>query len=127
MVRGFLTDWNRSHPATTGQFGDVGTEHVSGIEWLASETRRLDGGVGVSPSTIEHVLAGRYRTTELRVADPIATALGQTYEISEGGALEPFPNPNAPRNLRGGSDGRCGCGGSESQLSLTGVALPDSC
>lgn len=122
MVRGFLTDWNRQHPSTTGQFGAdemSHVEHVRGIEWLAGES-------GVPAGTIEHVLAGRYRTTELRVADPLATTIGQPWEIAEGGALEPFPNPNAPRGVRGGDGGNCGCSGS-SQLSLTGDAAPASC
>src|SRR4051812_24319528 len=85
MLRGFLSGWNRQHPSTTGQFGATEThvEHVRGIEWLAIES-------GVPASTIEHVLAGRYRTTELRVADPLATTMGRPWEIAEGGALEPF-------------------------------------
>lgn len=124
MLNGFIASWNRTRPATGGQFsaldraaGSFLDRELDGVPrtdvtplgavpWLAAETRRMDGGAGVSESTIEKVKMGRYKTTELRIADPLVMAMDRPDALHDG-TLTIRPNPLAPPDVRA----RC-CGGS---------------
>jgi hypothetical protein len=106
-LRDFLRRWEVNHPP---QLASDALQPLSGVEWLEQET-------GVPAGTILNIVGTtgrgpRYRTTGLRVADEIAIHIGCADELRDGGELQPFPNPNAPAPIRGGSDGRCGCSGS---------------
>lgn len=119
ILGGFVTRWNRDRPSIGGKFtsAERRTEvtHVGAVAWIAEETRRNDpeGGVGIPQNTIENIVAGRYRTTELRVADAIVTAIGCP-EVFHDGTLEIKPNPSASREARAAC-----CGGS-----LNGAVSP---
>jgi hypothetical protein len=103
LVRTFVSRWNRDRPQLAGQFAAGGTiaelTPIRPLAWLAAAS-------GLSESTIENVADGRYRMTELRVADAIATALDYP-DILQGLAV--VPNPSASRAARA----EC-CGGSSS-------------
>jgi hypothetical protein len=114
LLHGFVEDWKRQRPTTSGQFaaGNRRTqerETLSAVEYLALETRRTaqrhdPAAQGVLPSTIENLLARdpagrprpRSRVTELRVADALVAAVGRT-EAMYDGTLPVQPNPNASR------------------------------
>lgn len=114
LLSGFVADWNRTRPSTAGRFSsdrgrrreaepepDVST--VGAVAWVAAEA-------GLPKDTVQNVVAARYRTTELRVADPIVTAIGRP-EAFHDGTLEIMPNPNAPAAARAAC-----CGGSSDSL-----------
>jgi hypothetical protein len=110
LLARFVEDWKRSRPSTGGRFGDGVDDRnavstIGAVAWLAAETRRNDpDGVGIPPDTIQNVVSRRYRTTELRVADALVTALGRP-EVFHDGTLTILPNPSAPRAAR---DACCG-------------------
>ncbi len=101
MLRSFVDDWNTTRPREIGgRF--AGREQrtqgsVSAVSWLVGET-------GIPKSTIEQVAKGRYRTTELRVADALVAAIGHP-EAFYDGTLEIRPATKRAR---------CGCCGGSS-------------
>lgn len=113
MVDSFVRDWNRSRPPSEGgKFERAGTRRqaspvIGAITWLSSET-------GIPRETIQAVARNRWRTTELRIADSLVTALGRP-EVFHDGTLRVRPRIDTPANRQ-----EC-CGGSES---LNGAAFP---
>jgi hypothetical protein len=102
LVTAFVEAWRVNRPSTGGRFGDADRVEVptlGAIAWLANES-------GVKPDTIQNVASRRYRTTELRVADAIVSALGCP-QVFHDGTLTIRPNPSAPRAAR-----MACCGGS---------------
>ena len=140
LVGGFVASWNRDRPPTGGRFSDrkarerrTEVSTLGAVSWLADQTRRSDpSGLGIPPDTIQNVVSRRYRTTELRVADALVSAIGRP-EVFHDGTLTIRPNPSASRAAReaccGGSSGVleaiCAAYGSTSprvRRSITGVA-----
>lgn len=121
LLQGFVADWNRDRPTSAGQFRGRGESRtaadtpISALRWLAQET-------GVPEGTIQNVIAsgGRYRHTELRVADPLVQAIGRVDVFhSEPPGLPILPNPLASSEARSAC-----CAGSTPQFepwSLTGA------
>jgi hypothetical protein len=115
MLQRYIADWERERPrkrqVTGGTFAadggrvDLGTVPLGAINWLAQETR-------LPYSTISRIAAGGRRTTELRVADALVSAIGRPDAFYC--ELTVRPNPMAPADVRS----RC-CSGS-----LTGVPRP---
>lgn len=70
---------------------------ASGVAALAEITARAalpHGGEGVPPRAIHKVLRKQYRTTELRIADPLVAAIEHT-EAFHNGTLTIRANPKA--------------------------------
>lgn len=83
---------------------------------LAAKTRELDPRArGVPARTVNNVLRGVHRTTELRTADALLAAVGRFDALYNDPRLEPAPNRAA------GARGRALCCGG---LSLTGAITP---
>jgi hypothetical protein len=118
MLNEFVDRWNLTRTATR-----TGTSFRSAVDRVAAPTTAdvraraqlgalawLSQQTGVPVSTIQNIARPRrpkYRTTELRVADPLVAAMNRP-EAFQDRTLEVTPNPRAPANVRA----RC-CGGSE--------------
>ena len=86
----FVTRWRETRPTTTGQF--AGTERcdcspIGAVSWLAMET-------GLPKRTIQRIVAGTRKTTELHVAEALVNALEQPQWFHDG-TLNIRPNPRA--------------------------------
>jgi hypothetical protein len=95
MLRDFVARWNNERPVTTGQFaGDRRCEvsPIGAVSWLAQET-------DLPKRTIQRVVAGTRRTTELRVADALVQAIERP-DLFHDGTLRIRPNPRAPARQR---------------------------
>lgn len=100
LLRGFVTSWNRRHEPTAGRFSDrrsVAVRQVTAVEYLEQETIRHRQPV--PRATIQNIVAARYRTTELRVADALVTAI-ECPQAWYDGTLVVRPNPAAPKAVR---------------------------
>jgi hypothetical protein len=129
MLRGFVSSWNRDRVPnrTSTSFRSAADrraapsassrrepELVGAIEWLAVETRK-HGQDGLSTDTIEKVLKAKFQTTELRIADPIVTALNRPEEFSE--ITEYAHSPACTVSVDGRLAAGCpGCGVAREQL-----------
>lgn len=104
LLQTFVRNWERTRPGTYGQFSSNGRCEVSAMSavgWLVQET-------GLPRRTVQRVIKGQRRTTELRVADVLVNAIGAEHEFSElTGSLRVMPNPRASTSARA----QC-CGGS---------------
>lgn len=113
-MQGWVDRWDSTHDPSSGTTGRGGDQDVRAVTILSERTGLLaelaGGGVPVPKKTIENVLAGRSRHTELRIADALVAAVEQP-EAFHDGTLRILPNPNAAPAVRA----TC-CGGS----SLTG-------
>lgn len=92
MIGSFVREWRRTRPDTRGQFkpaASPGPVTLTAYDWLHLKT-------GVPKRSLENIAAGRYPTTELRVADLIVSAIGRP-EAFYNGTLEVRPNPLAAR------------------------------
>lgn len=82
MLRSFVDGWNEQYPSTGGQFAGYQQRRPANdgpITWLAQET-------GVPEETLGNILRDppRYKTTELWIADLLATALGRPQAFHDG-------------------------------------------
>jgi hypothetical protein len=122
LLNGFASRWRTSRPATAGRFAPsrqrTEVPFMGPVDWLVQETRHADPDmVGVSPGTIERIMGKRSKTTELRTADALVSAIGCP-EAWHDGTLEIQPNPCAsPRE-------QAACCGA-SAATLTGALSPD--
>jgi len=131
MVREFEEQWRREHSPTFDSTGrsnggakaarderghfagrsDDALTPPSWVEELEQRTQRLDrvSGQGLTRWQIYSVRDCRHRSTELRIADPLATALRRTDAFRDGEppTLDVRPNPKA----RPDAQAAC-CGGS---------------
>jgi hypothetical protein len=104
LLRGFVDSWGLTRPSTAGRFTAASrrteVSPVGAVTWLAAETRRQDpAGRGIPEGTIQNIVRGRHRLTELRTADALVTALERP-EVFHDGTLRIRPNPSAPAALR---------------------------
>jgi nucleoside-diphosphate-sugar epimerase len=116
MLGAFVSQWSRDRPSTRGRFSArrerTDVSPVGAVAWLAAETNLPAG-------TIENVVSGRVKTTELRIADALVTAIGREDTLSDGefprnagGTLEIMPNPLA----RPADRARCCAGSGDAAL-----------
>lgn len=112
-MREFVKEWTSQHldlAFSSGQnhLGQLtGNDAVGAVTILHERTRRVDPlGVGVPVKTIHNVLAGRYRHTQLRIADALLAA-AHLPEALRDGRVNIVPNPNASSVERASC-----CGGS---------------
>lgn len=121
LLNGFVQQWKRTRPATRGRFRQRAEERATvdplgAVEWLALKTREQDPtGRGIPEGTIQNIVSGgRYKHTELRVADPLIAAINMPEAFHGNPPVLPIlPNPSASKEARASC-----CGGA-----LTGDAL----
>lgn len=83
LIDTFVQDWNRDRPPDEGGKFMNGGGHreaspwVGALAWLAQETT-------ISLNTIDGVARARWQFTELRIADPIVTAIGRPEVFYDG-------------------------------------------
>lgn len=94
LVQSFVEGWLEKRPSLGGMKHGRGyllakgmVEPVGPYEWLSAET-------GLSQSRLRAVRAGRYPTTELRVADAIVASIGEPGMFTDG-TLTVRANPYA--------------------------------
>lgn len=108
----FISSWTRDRPQTGGRYS-AGVEDtrdaaisMTATAWLSQEaTRRCE--VPVTERTIEGIVNGRSKATELRVADALVAAIGRPDLFYDGTLTvgpNPFAKPDAQRECCGGSE-----------------------
>lgn len=95
--------WDSTHDPSSGTTGRGGDQTVGAVRILSERTallaEQVPEGLPVPTKTIENVLAGRHRLTELRIADALVAAVEQP-EAFHDGTLRILPNPNAAPAVR---------------------------
>lgn len=117
VVLGWVKRWERDHPdlasSDSGRQGSRrnsmghlrGNQAVAALTILEERTRLIDPEeVGIPRPTLESIVVGRWRTTELRTADMLVAAIEEPHVFHDG-TLTVIPNPNASREAR---DACCG-------------------